>query len=63
MNTTGARTLYKILNGADHQSLQGNATQVALGRLRNAGYITLDDTPELTDDVRFSFLPKARKPV
>lgn len=56
MNTTEARTLYKILNGADHRNLQGNATQVALGRLRNAGYITRDDTPELAGDVLYSLV-------
>jgi hypothetical protein len=29
---------------------------VNVGRLRNAGYITRDEDPELTSDVEFSFM-------
>lgn len=56
LNLTEARVITHIIRGADRRQLQGNAQQVALGRLRNAGYVTTDETPCLTDDVAYSLL-------
>lgn len=57
MNRTEAQVLRTVLQGGDSRSLQGNSQQVALGRLRNAGYITRDETPALTDEVRYCLHP------
>lgn len=52
MNRTEARTLHGVLNGAGDRQLSDNASQVALGRLRNAGYLTRDTDPAPTDDLQ-----------
>lgn len=54
MKVTEARVLHDIIEQAPTQKLKGNAKQVALQRLRNAGYVTRDENPGLTYDVEFS---------
>lgn len=56
LNLTEARVLATVAVGGDSRALQGNANQVALAALRNAGYVTDDHQPTLTDDAAFSLL-------
>lgn len=59
MHISQAQTLKKVIDGADHRQLSSNADTVNVGRLRNAGYLTRDETPELTDAVLYSLDPTA----
>lgn len=56
MNIGQAKTLKAIVDGATSKQLQSNSDRVNLGRLRNAGYVTRDEDPELTSDVKFSLM-------
>lgn len=54
MTVGQAKTLKAITDGATSKQLQSNSDRVNLGRLRNAGYVTRDEDPQLTRDVQFS---------
>lgn len=56
MNVREAQLLVRVIKGVSEQKLQGNADQVALGKLRNAGYVTRSTDLSPTEEVRFSLM-------
>lgn len=56
LSLTEARVLAAVVAGGDARPLQGNAKQVALASIRNAGYVSDDDSPSVSDDVAFSLM-------
>lgn len=60
MNVCEAQVLARVPKGLSGQRHQGNADQVALGKLRNAGYVTRETISRLRRKVRLSLNARAR---
>lgn len=58
LRLTEARILREVLDGSVDEARLSNSEMVALNRLRHAGLVTGDGTPELTTDVKASLLLK-----
>ena len=56
LKLTEARIRREVLDGRVHEARLSNPEQVALNRLRNAGFVTEDIEPRLSSDVTVSLL-------